>query len=554
MLTRLLVSNLTVIDRAELELSGGLTAITGETGAGKTMLTHAVRLVAGDRTSAHLIGPRREEAYVEAEFSDPAPPALGNVVDPDEALVLARRLRREGPTRALASGRACSADQLKAAAGELISLTGQHAARQLTKSTVQLALLDQAGNHEALLANVSSAWADWQSSARALADLQSQLAERGNREQLIRHEVQLIREVAPEPHEQDTLEAEIARLQHADGLQQAVQLAAAALLDSDENPIVDQIARVLSEVSSVSEHDERLQQIAVEIDAAYEQLSSAARQARALSDRYDSDPQRLQEANHRLSQLTDLRRRYHGMTVAEILERCETLEQEIATYDSGDTRVSELSNQVSAAETAYSRAAEKLRSSRQRTARRLMKTVDRHLRELALAGAQLTVEFETATPSSTGTDRVTFLLAANRGLAPAPLDSGASGGEMSRVNLALLLAVTPSSGTFIFDEVDAGIGGEVAHQVAAKLRALAETAQVIVITHLAQIAVHADHHFVVEKREREQLTQTRVRLLRDEDARTRELARLIGANAESEADAQAAVELVRNAAAKLCMK
>jgi len=540
MLRRLVVDNLTVIDHAELDLGPGLTCITGETGAGKTMLTQAVRLVAGGKAETSLIGARGDEAYAEAEFDDPVPEILADVLGDGDALVLARRLRAGG-AKALCGGRSCSADQLREAASELIAITGQNTARQLTNQQVQLDLVDGKGKLETARAEVGGSFLRLRAAEDELDEARQGLSDKVRRSEMLRHDIDLVRALNPQPGERQELETELERLTHAESLRSATA-SAAHLLGSDDG-LSDQLARVGRELEDASEHDKEVAQLAQEIDSMTEGLRDLASTAQNLTEGYDSDPGRLDEVEQRLSAFHDLKRRFAGAEIAEILEQIEASERELEMLETSDERIASLEAAVESARAEYEGLATKLRSGRRKASQKLSKEAEGHLSELGLAEAKLVIEWAEVEPSPSGMDRVQLLLQANSQLQATPLDKGASGGELSRVNLALLLASSAHQGTWIFDEVDAGIGGQTAHVVAGKLKALSSLCQVIAVTHLAQIAVQADHHFVITKNGTATVTE-----ISTAQEKEQELARLMGADSSDEQASQAAAELMRAAA------
>jgi DNA repair protein RecN (Recombination protein N) len=542
-LDRLLVENLVVLRGAELEFAPGLNVITGETGAGKTMLTQAVRLVTGAKADALLVGPVGDEAYCEAAFTDPIPASLAEIADPDAELTLARRLRRDRPARALCSGRACSADQLAEAGAELISLTGQHAARQLADTHFQLDLLDRAAGLEPSRRELSELFRDWREQTRQRDNLRQQLANSDERAEWLRQEIALIAELDPQVGEEVRLAQERDRLRHTDSLR-AASLQATHILD--DGGVSEQLLPIISQLADAAEYDAALATVYQDIDDAHERLLDAARLARDLADGYEAAPGQLDELEARLSELQQLRRRLGVADLENVRQRADEFAHELHTLDRGDELLTSAEAAANQAEQRYQHAAQTLSRQRQRAAKKLSRQAEQHLHDLALPDACLLAEFEQSAPSPRGVDRLQLLLQANPGIAAAPLDRGASGGELARVNLALLLASAPAAGCFIFDEVDTGIGGATAHIVGAKLHQLAQSVQVIVVTHLAQIAVVADRHFLVAKDHGE----TQVQLLVDEHAREQEIARLIGADADDAQAAQQAADLVRQAAAR----
>lgn len=537
MLNELGVKNLVVIKEAALEFSPGFNVITGETGAGKTMLTQAIRLISGEKADSSLVGPNGDESYVEASFSDKAPLSLEDLVGQEE-LVLARRLRREQPARAFVSGRSCAADQLKAASQDLISLTGQHAARKLADPRYQLALIDQAGGLDKEVETVTKAYRAWKAKAKELRTLQETLADGKQKVELLRHELALIEELEPFEGEVESLEIEREKLLHIDSLREAALTAKTLVLDDDG--VSDSLGVIVAKLEKVFENDPELGNVYQEFVAGYEQIIEAARVAGNLADAYEADNSRLEEVESRLVALNDLVRRFSGLPIQAILERAEQYRIELSQIDNGEELLDDLMKQTLATEKDYNQKAKNLSSKRRASGKKFSQKVETHLHDLALEKAKFIVSFKDVSATLIGTDEAAFQLQANPGMPATELDKGASGGELARVNLALLLALEKSAGCFVFDEVDAGIGGETAHVVASKLKDLSKHSQVIVVTHLAQLAVKADRHFFVQKNEATSVKQL------DELERDFEIARLIGARASNQQEARAARELLEN--------
>jgi DNA repair protein RecN (Recombination protein N) len=522
-----------------LEFQDGLTCITGETGAGKTILTQAVLLVAGGKADPSLIGAAGTEAYVEAEFDDAPPEVLESIAIRDEPLILARRLQGTR-SRALCDGRSCSVTQLEEAASLLISIISQHAARQLADSRVQLDLIDEKGGLMPLRGEIAKRFQALVARQSELDGLRARLMDKERRVEILRSDIELVRSLEPKPGEEEALLVEYERLANIEFLRQAV-LQAHTLLSADDG-ISDRLVLVVRELHAAEEHDPALAHLVDGFNETIEVLRDLSREAGSLAEDYEGDPQRLQEVEQRLADLRGLRRRFAGNELEAILQEIERAQDELEELEAGDERLEELEAELKEAHSSYNEAAARLRAQRKRVAKQLVREVESHLDDLALENARLEVAFKEVPPSAMGTERVQFLLAANPHLTATPLDKGASGGEASRVALALLLAAGARQGTWIFDEIDAGIGGQTAHVVGAKLKALAENCQVIVITHLAQVAVQATSHFAITK---DAEGMARVTLLKEEGGREAELARLMGAEASQ---ASEAAGLIRSAA------
>lgn len=533
MILELRIDNLAVFDKVEVAFQPGMNVISGETGAGKTLLLEALKLVLGSSPDPGLKGPRREEAYVEALFAAPRPGTLADLVPVDEDFSLARRISGSG-ARALVMGRSASASLLQQAGEELLSLTGQHSSRRLVSAAYQMDLLDSyAGvNEEALVAS----WEEWKEAKRKEDELREALGQGAQREDYIRAEVENFRALDPRAGEEDEIENDLSRLRHAADLRGAAEEALLSLSDKD-NSAVDLLGKAEAALLRQGENDKDLQKLGEQISVLRENVSDAASEARDLREGYDLDPSSLQEMEERAVAISELRRRWRGLSVADIIMEVEKMEAELQALPGGEEELEKLEKKSRKAREKYDKVSMEARSLRQAAASKLAKAVEKELADLRLAEARFHINVEEADPSPKGQDKVEMLLQANPGLDPAPLSSGASGGELSRLLLALLLATSSDGGVYVFDEIDAGIGGDTAHVLAEKLQELSKSSQVIVITHLGQIARLADHHLLLEKKTDGKDTITELRALDDKERKS-ELARLIGASKEAGEEAE----------------
>lgn len=531
MLRELRIENLALFDEALVEFGPGLNVLSGETGAGKTMLISALRGVLGEKVDPSLIATGSQEAYLESVWDRPKDLDC-DLCEEGEDLILARRVRRSA-SRAMICGRSCSASLLAETGSRLVSLTGQHAARRLSSPAFQLSLVDRAAGID--LAEISGAWADLQKARDEARETRRALLEKSGREDLLRHECELIDLLAPVPGEEEKLSTERDRQIHAVDLAKAMQ-ETYSLLRASDGSASEKIGTARSGLEKISAHEPEAGRLALELEEIEERALAVAAEAMEIGSGYGSDPRRLDEIEERLQALREIRRRYRNQTIEEILERHAVMREELATLEGGDSALEKLEEAERKAESRYTKIAGELRKKRRRAAGELRRATLGHLESLGLAGADFLVEIEAAPPGPGGTESARMALSANPSMDPAPIHRAASGGEISRVNLALMLAVEQIDGggrdTFVFDEIDAGIGGSTAHAVAAKLADLATTSQVLVITHLAQIAVRADILFRIKKSE----GQTRIEKITDETGRRQEIARLIGAEGSSAAE------------------
>jgi DNA repair protein RecN (Recombination protein N) len=537
MLLRLQIENIALIERAELELGPGLNVLTGETGAGKTMLAQAIGLVAGGAPAPGLVGPHAEESYVEAEFAVPEgfwedealEPVAGLRPEGEDTLVVARRLTASGRSRALVWGRSCARADLEAIGERLLEVSSQHEARKLARPAYQLGLLDAAGGLEELTAGMAAAWAGLRA-ARSELD-----AARHNARELARRRGELeelaarMEEAAPEPGERERLGNERERLRHLDDLAAALDAAAALVNPEEGEGALSLTGRAAERVGEVERFDVTLAPLAADLRDAAVRLQETAIEIRARLDGLDADPGRLEELEDRLQLFSELERRF-GAPVEELAEQALEARQALDLLDEDGERMALLEQAVGAALAGAQSEAAALSAARRDAAEPFARAVESELDDLGMAAARLEVDLEEAELGPRGTDSATLRLAANPGLPAQPLAQVASGGELSRIALAVRVAARSAGGpgTLLLDEVDAGVGGRTARAVGEKLRRLSDAAQLLCITHLPQIAGLAETHFRVEKSPGEP-TVTGVVRLRDAEV-VDELARMLGAD------------------------
>ncbi len=542
MLERLTVSNLVLIRDAELELGPGLTVVTGETGAGKTILLGALGLILGARADGGVVGPTGGEAYVEASFAvgpgdldDEAFDGVREVLPDDEdVLTLARRVTAAGRGRALAAGRATTREALERAGERHVGVVSQHEARALARPAVQRTLLDGflGDAHAARLQAMADAWRTLGQARRELAALEEEARDADRLTADLADLVQRVEAVDPTPGEDVELRSERDRLRHVDALLAAAAEAAALLNPDDGDGAQALTARAERALQPVEHIDERLAATAEELRDAAVRLEEAAHTLHAYASGLEHDPARLDAVEARLERLDDLARR-HGTTEAALAAAAAASER-LDRLGRRDEERAAAEARARAALTAALVVADELGRARREGATRLATAVERHLADLGMADARVVVTVEPRDLGPTGADDVQLLVAPNPGLEPASVARTASGGELSRIALAIRLAAHEGSSvrTLVFDEVDAGVGGRTARAVGDKLAELSRRTQVLCITHLPQIAARADRHFQVVK-ERGDPTVTRIERLEGDDV-DQELARMLGAEVGSE--------------------
>ena len=514
-----------LIREAELELGPGLNAITGETGAGKTILAQALGMLLGGRADASVIGPAATEAYVEAELDLPSDDdALGELAElrpeGEETLVLARRVFADGRTCAYAWGRSVARDDVAAAAERLIAMSGQFEQRRLARPAFQLAVLDAFAG-----ADRSQAREAW----RALAAARERLAEAerdaGRSEERLGELRALVEDAGDfQPGEEDDLRAERERVRHVAELGEGASAAAAALSPEDGEGAAELLAHAERALLPLGAIAPELARIAEELRDADVQLREASADLRAFVASLEADPGRLQQVEERLDAMAAARRRFACATYGELLERVEEARGEVDAREAGLDPVDAAQRAADAAEEQWERAAAGLRERRVEASGPFAEAVSERLASLGVGAGEFVAELGDAEPGPTGRDAIAFLVRPNPGMPFAPAAQTASGGELSRI--ALAIAAVAGGETIVFDEIDAGIGGQTAHAVAALLEELAGSAQVVTITHLPQIASRAQRHFSVEKVPGDP-THTRIDQL-DDVARSAELERMLG--------------------------
>jgi DNA repair protein RecN (Recombination protein N) len=553
MLCELRVENLLLIERAELRLAPGLNVLTGETGAGKTVLAHALDLLLGGRAKTGIVRPGAAEAYVEGVFELPEAlrGELGERLPADaEEVVLARRIGADGRTRALVNGRSATVTDLRELAEPLITFYGQHEHRKLTLAGAQLDILDGfCGDAQlARRAKVAVAYGAARAAEAALADLRELAGARERELDLLDFELAEIDAAQPSEEEAVALRGERDRLQHVEALRCAA-LTAAEAAGADEAGIASLLATGGRGLLGAAGIDPQLDALGERWRALSYETSDLAQELRAYAEGLDAEPGRLDAIEERLTVLDRLERK-HGGTIAGVLAHAEACRARRAELADAEVAIEAASARLDQARAALVAGSQALRKARAAAGPKLARAVRARLDELAMKGAAFEISLEEREPGATGADVVEFLIAPNPGVPAGPLRETASGGELSRVMLALMGVAASGAGggaTLVFDEVDAGIGGQTARAVGDQLRELAGERQVICITHLPQVASLAARHFSISKDATRTPAQTSVSELRDDEV-VRELVRMLGADDDADGAARKhAEELLRAA-------
>ena len=550
MLLELRIENLLLIERAELRPGQGLTAITGETGAGKTVLAHALDLLLGGKPRSGIVRPGAPEAYVEGVFELPPglieQPELADlrerVGEELDEIVLARRVSAEGRSRAFVQGRSATAADLQALGGQMVAFFGQHEHRRLTLASAQLDLLDGfcGGDQLDLRARLGAAHGRMRQLEGALAELRERAGTRDRDLDLLAFEIEEIDELDPSEEEKASLEAERSRLRQLDGLLAAAGAGAEAITPSGDDPgVAALLAGTENLAGAVAGADAELDALAERLSALRLEAEDLGADLRRYADSLEGEPGRLDVVEERL-ELYDRLERKHGGNVAAVLAHAERCRAERERLERAEVETERSEAALVEARAERDKLAGRLGAARRKAAPKLAELVLEELSSLAMEGASFEVVLEPREEiGPSGAERVEFMLAPNPGVPAAPIRDAASGGELSRVMLALMtVAGTGESRTLVFDEVDAGVGGQTARAVGERLRALGDTRQVLCITHLPQIAALASAHFRIEKSAETDTALTTVEAL-EGDGVVAELCRMLGAEASDNGRSQA---------------
>ncbi|MFL6024527.1 MAG: DNA repair protein RecN [Marmoricola sp.] len=567
MIEEIRIASLGVIDESVLELGPGLNVVTGETGAGKTMLVTALGLLLGARADAGAVRNGAKSARVEGIVSVTDPDGavarqtdeLGGEIE-DGTLVLARQLSAEGRSRAFLGGASVPISALQGVADHLVAVHGQSDQHRLLQAGAQRAALDGFAG-----AGVAGLRARYDTEFTRLKEVEAELAEvvgaareRAREADVLRLGLAEIAAVEPEPGEDLALAAEENRLGFADTLRTAAELAREALsAEQDQPDALGAVGAARRALDSVREHDEEAGRLADRVAELSYLLSDVAADVASYASGLDTDPARLAAVSERRAALTTLTRKY-GETIDEVLSWAAAAGERLLRLDGSETRAEELRAERAALRTSLATTAGKLSKARADAATRLSAAVSTELTALAMPHARVEIAL-TRTPdpeglqvggeswrfTAHGIDQIEILLAANSGSEPRALNKGVSGGELSRVMLAIevVLAGTSPVPTFVFDEVDAGVGGKAAVEIGRRLAALAAGAQVLVVTHLPQVAAFADRHVVVQKASDGRITTSGLEVL-DDAGRVRELSRMLAGLEASETAMAHAQELL----------
>ncbi|GAA4881212.1 DNA repair protein RecN [Ferrimonas pelagia] len=535
MLAQLTVNNFAIVKFLELDLHPGMTSITGETGAGKSIAIDALGLCLGGRGEASMVRPGADRTELSARFDlDKIPVARqwlkDHALEDDEECILRRAISSEGRSRAWINGHPVPLAQLKGLGELLVSIHGQHAHHSMLHSEIQLSLLDQYAGHERLLQACRHSYQQWKLLDNAIRELKASQEQSRARAQLLEYQVQELDEFALQPGEFEQIETEHKRLANCGTLLEQSQRALYLLSEGEEASVQNLLSQVIGEVEALQQDDPALGDVLSMLHEGLIQVQESSNELESYRSSLEMDPQRFGELEQRLSRAMTLARK-HQINANELAAHHQALADELAEIAGSDDQLEQLEQQREQARTTVSADGERLHISRARYAKELDKLVTANMKELAMPHAKFNIEI-LHTPDSLspeGADKVQFLVCTNPGQPMQPIAKTASGGELSRIGLAIqvITARKVATPTLIFDEVDVGISGPTAAVVGKMLRQLGQSTQVFCVTHLPQVAGNGHNHMYVSKQSKSASTETQMVPLHGEQ-RINELARLLG--------------------------
>lgn len=561
MLQELTIDNLAIIDHLSLEFDDHMTVLTGETGAGKSIIIDAVSLLAGGRGSQEFIRKGEEKLSLQGQFEIPKLPGYVAQLDElgishdDGALIISREIHRSGRNTIRVNGTLVNAATLKQLGSGLVDIQGQNEHQLLLRPEAHLGMLDQFANAKVqpLLASYQEQYQEYRRLEAAVNQKKANEQQWAQRLDMLRYQVKEIGDADLRADEEDELIAERERLEHFQQIATTLQQVVGVLNDDEEAPVLDQVATIMNAAQEIAPFDPEYEDLAQSLSDAYYSLQDVANQAGHQLDSLEFDEERLATINARLATIADLEHKY-GESLADVLAYYDQIKEELTDMEAAADSGSDLEERLNAVQADLLNQGNALSQVRQTAARKLAKQVHTQLKELYMDKAVFEVNFaKTKKPvfSATGIDQVEFYIQTNPGEAMGPLARIASGGELSRVMLALKTIFAQGEGvtSIIFDEVDTGVSGRVAQAIADKIRLIAEGSQVLCITHLPQVAAVAQHHLLIQKRVHDQRTTTSVTPL-NTNQRVEELARMLAGDTITKLAREHASELLTMAKQK----
>jgi len=536
MLNHIRIRNFAIIDHLDLEFNQGLTALTGETGAGKSILLGALGLLLGDRADSDNVRDGSSKAEISAEFDISQLEHIRHwlkqkELESEDDCLIRRRLSSDGRSRAFINGTPVPLQDMRELGEMLVDIHGQHEHQSLMKPQMQRQLLDDYASHKNLLNELKTVFKDWNKTSTEHTQLKNAASDRNDRIDLLRYQVQELDTLALIKGEYKNLEEEHQRLANSDKLMETSQHALHILYDADDANVYSQLSQQASQIEALSEMDHKLSPANNMLNEAMVQVEETASHLREYLSQLESDPQRFQEVDSRIALIHDLSRKHH-VEADQLTEIHQQLTDELNNLDHADENLLELEKQSKQLEQKYLKLATQLTKSRSKAATELNKKISSAMQTLGMQGGVFEIninENRSGSFSASGLDDIEFTVSANPGQSCKALAKVASGGELARISLAIQM-MTAQQGripTLIFDEVDSGVGGGIAEIVGQHLRALGDTRQVFCVTHLPQVASQAHHHMQVAKQTDQQKTITQINSL-SKKQRIEEISRMLG--------------------------
>ena len=537
MLESIVINNFTIIDRSQIEFEAGMTALTGETGAGKSILLDAINLVLGDRADSDTVKNGADKADISVTFdistlANAKKWLVENDLDQADDCLLRRVIQSNGRSKAYINGTPVTLSQLKALGEMLVDIHGQHDHQSLQKPNIQRQLLDDMLPEHDVVSAVEKTFKEWKALKHQLVQARDQSAEKQHRLDLLQLYTRELHELNLKDGEITQLQDEYNRLSHAGQIVETMTSVIDDLYEKDTHNIQSQLSHCVQQLNQVTHIDSSLTDASELIGNALIQIEEASAALRGYSEDLDLDPARLDWLNQRINEAQSLARK-HQTDISDLFKLTELFDQELDQLQLSEHDIEQLETKVSRSAEEYLASARALSKLRQQTARQLSQQITEVMQTLGMQGGAFTIQIkaqeEESAFSSHGIDTVDFQISPNPGQPLKPLSKVASGGELSRMSLAIQVILSESSRipTLIFDEVDSGIGGGIAEIVGRKLREIAHHRQVFCVTHLPQVASQAHQHYQVTKRKTDTTTSTNVMAL-DENERLEEIARMLG--------------------------
>lgn len=534
MLNQLTIRDFAIVETLELELNNGMTVVSGETGAGKSIMLDALGLTLGNRAESGAVRHGADKTDISASFALETIPEAStwlneNDLENDGECILRRVITKEGRSRCYINGRPTPAAMVKELGQHLIAIHGQHEHQRLLKKDYHRTLLDEFGTQTKLAEQVRQEFNRWQKLDSELKRLSEQSDEQTARVQLLSYQIEELDQLALEEGELKQLEEEQKTLANAENIITTGQQLISITSDSEDNNCSQLLNHCLSLLQDMQSESPSVRQANEMLNSALIQVEEAGNEIRHFLDRVEINPERQQEVEERLSSIFDIARK-HKVTPDHLPEFHRALSEELAGLSRSDEALEQLAIDAETAKNRYSEAAEKLSAKRANSAAKISKLVDQQLHSLGMPSAELSVALnKLEKPGANGLEDVEFLIITNKGQPAKPLAKIASGGELSRISLAIqvITAQTSTTPTLIFDEVDVGIGGAIAEVVGKLLRQLGESAQILTVTHQPQVASQGHQHLFVSKRSDQTNTHTQITEL-DRNNRIQEVARMLG--------------------------